>query len=112
MAKRKKAKAVKDKQAVTTEQLEAIVNVLSMLIDHANRVASKAQVAVVAARDLLVSKGIVTEGEWDSAVDRVEREQATLFALDPDAQRALDEIRRLLDLAEPNGGTPEEGGEA
>jgi hypothetical protein len=99
-------------QVVTAEQVEAILNVLNMLIDHADRVASKAQVGVVAARDLLVSKGIVTEEEWDAAVDRVERGQATLFALDPDVQRAVDEIRRLLDPEEPNGGSPEEGGEA
>lgn len=52
------------------------------------------------------------EEEWDTAVDRVERAQATLFALDPDVQRAVDEIRRLLDKEEPNAGAPEEGGEA
>jgi hypothetical protein len=94
---------------VSTEQLEAILNVLDTLIAHAGRVASKAQVGVVAARDLLVSKAIVTEAEWDVAVDRVEREQAKLFALDPDAQRAVDGIRRLLNR---NGGAPDEGGEA
>jgi hypothetical protein len=99
-------------QGVTTEQLEAILNVLNMLIDHADRVASKAQVAVVAARDLLVSKGLVTEEEWDAAVDRVESGQATLFAMDPDVQSTMDEIRRLLDPEEPNAGAPEEGGEA
>ena len=37
---------------VTTEQLEAILNVLDVLIDHADRVATHAQVVVVAARDL------------------------------------------------------------
>ncbi len=109
MAKRRKAPAVKDHER---RQLEAILNVLNMLIDHAGRVASKAQVAVVAARDLLVSKGIVTEAEWDAAVDRVERGQATLFALDPDVQRAVDEIQRLLEPEEPNGSAPDEGGEA
>ena len=61
---------------VTTEQLEAVLNVLNMLIDHADQVASKAQLGVVAARDLLVSKGIVTEREWDAAVDRVQRGRA------------------------------------
>jgi hypothetical protein len=99
-------------KAVTTEQFEAILNVLNMLIDHADRVASKAQIAVVAARDLLVSKGIVTEEEWDAAVDRVERGHAMLFDLDPDVQRTMDELRRLLDLEEPNAGAPDEGGEA
>ena len=99
-------------RVVTTEQLEAILNVLNMLIRHADRVASKAQVSVVAARDLLVSKGIVSDAEWDAAVNQVEREQATLFTLDPDVQRTVDEIQRLLEQAEPNGGAPEEGGEA
>ena len=101
-----------ESKAVAAEQLEAILNVLNMLIDHADRVASKAQVAVVAARDLLVSKGIVTEEEWDAAVDRVERGHATLFALDPDVERTMDEMRRLLNLEEPNADTPDEGGEA
>ena len=50
--------------------------------------------------------------EWDAAVDRVEREQAMLFALDPDVQRSMDEIRRLLDSEDPNGRAPEERGEA
>ena len=109
-AKRQKAKA--HPKAMTPEQLEAILNVLNMLIDHADRVASRAQIGVLAARDLLVSKGIITDAAWDAAVDRVERGQATLFALDPDVQRAVDEIRGLLNPEEPNGGTPEEGGEA
>ena len=113
MTKRKKAKKVTrtaaQSKTATTDQIEAILNVLDMLIRHADRVATKAQIGVVAARDLLVSKGIVTEAEWDAAVDRVGRGQATLFALDPDVQRAVDEIRRLLDPDEPNGGTPEEG---
>ena len=109
-AKRQKAKA--HPKAMTPEQLEAILNVLNMLIDHADRVASRAQIGVLAARDLLVSKGIITDAAWDAAVDRVERGQATLFALDPDVQRAVDELRGLLDPDEPNGGTPEEGGEA
>ena len=94
---------------VTTEQLEAVLNVLDVLIDHADRVATHAQVVVVAARDLLVSKGLVTEAEWDIAVDRVERGQGTLFALDPDVHRAVDEIRRLLAA---DGRAPDEGGEA
>lgn len=97
---------------VTPEQLEAILKVLNMLIDHADRVASNAQVGVVAARDLLVGKGLVTEAEWDAAVDRVERAQAMLFALDPDVRRAVGEVRRLLDLGEPDGDAPDEGGEA
>ena len=78
-------------RVVTTEQLEAILNVLNMLIRHADRVASKTHISVVAARDLLVSKGIVSDAEWDAAVNRVEREQATLFTLDPDVQRTVDE---------------------
>jgi hypothetical protein len=109
-AKRQKAKT--HPKAVTTDQLEAILNVLNMLIDHADRVASRAQIGVVAARDLLVSKGIITDAAWDAAVDRVERRQARLFALDPDVQRAVDEIRGLLHPEEPDGGAPEEGGEA
>jgi hypothetical protein len=121
MAKRQKPKRPKAKRqktkthpkaVTTTDQLDAILNVLNMLIDHADRVASRAQIGVLAARDLLVSKGIITDAAWDAAVDRVERGQATLFALDPEVQRAVDEIRGLLDPEEPNGGTPEEGGEA
>ena len=99
---------------MATEQLEAVLYSLNTLIQHADRVASRAQFGVVAARDLLVSKGIATEEEWDAAVDRVETDQATLFAMDPDVQSAADEIRRLLLGTEgPNdAGAPEEGGEA
>ena len=114
-AKTQKAKTQKAKthpKVVAPDQLDAILNVLSMLIDHADRVASRAQIGVLAARDLLVSKGLITDAAWDAAVDRVERGQATLFALDPDVQRAVDEIRGLLDPVEPNGGAPDEGGEA
>lgn len=113
--KRQKAKRPKAKthpKAMPPDQLEAILNVLNLLIGHADRVASRAQIGVLAARDLLVSKGIITDAAWDAAVDRVERGQATLFALDPDIQRAMDEIRGLLDSEELNGGAPEEGGEA
>ena len=109
-ATRQRAKA--HPKAMPPDQLEAILNVLNMLIDHADRVASRAQIGVLAARDLLVSKGIITDAAWDAAVDRVERGQATLFALDPDVQRAVDEIRGLLDPEGLNGGAPEEGGEA
>jgi hypothetical protein len=114
-AKKQKAKRPNAKthpKTMPPDRLEAILNVLNMLIDHADRVASRAQIGALAARDLLVSKGIITDAAWDAAVDRVERGQATLFALDPDVQRAVDEIRGLLDPAEPNGGAPEEGGEA
>jgi len=99
-------------KVVTTEQLGAIVEVLNMLIDHADTAGSSAQVGVVVVRDLLMRKGLFTEGEWEAAVGRVEREQATLFAIDPDARRAVEEIRRLLDLGQPNDDPPDEGGEA
>ena len=113
--KRPKAKRPKAKthpKAMPPDHLEAILNVLNMLIDHADRVASRAQIGVLAARELLVSKGIITDAAWHAAVDRVERGQATRFALDPDVQRAVDEIRGLLDPEELNGSAPEEGGEA
>ena len=77
---------------VITDQLEAILNVLNLLVSHADRAATKAQFGVIAARDLLVSKGIVTEEEWDAAIERLEQEHTTLFAMDPDVQSALDEI--------------------
>ena len=69
-AQRQKAKTP-PKAVTTTDQLEAILNVLNMLIDHADRVASRAQIGVLAARDLLASKGIITDAAWDAAVDRV-----------------------------------------
>jgi hypothetical protein len=46
-------------------------------------------------RNILVAKGVMSEEEWDSAVSEVERDQETLFRLDPDVQAALNDIRRV-----------------
>ena len=44
---------------------------------------------------MLVGKGIVTEDEWDDAIDAVEADQRTLAELDPEVQESLAEIRRI-----------------
>lgn len=81
---------------VTRATIEAVMNVLQLLLDHNSRMAEDAKTATVAMRRLLEKKGIVSESEWDAAVDRVRAEEETLFALDPEAQKARDEVRRLL----------------
>jgi len=92
-------------EPVSGETLEAVINALRVWLDHLGTVAENAATAAVAARNLLVSKGLVTEEEWDSAVDEVRRQHATLLGMDPEAQVAIDELRRLL------GGEGREGGQ-
>ncbi len=58
--------------------------------------ASDAKRGIVAVRNLLVAKGAISKDEFDGAVDKVEAEQKTLFALDPDIRDAMEKIRRIL----------------
>jgi hypothetical protein len=98
---------------VTGATLEAVLNVLKVWLEHLDRVAGNAQTGMVAARDLLVSKGIVSAEEWDTAYDRVETDQRVLFSMDAEVPAALDELQRLVSPEEkPDAGAPEEGGEA
>ena len=71
-------------------------NILMLLMEHTDRIADRAHVAVGAIRNLLVSKGLVSEPEWDAAIARVQANNEVLFALDPDIREIMEQLRRDL----------------
>jgi hypothetical protein len=85
---------------VTGEQLDAVINVLRVLVEHYHHVSENAETAAIAAGNLLVDKGLISGAEWDEAYDRVKAERQTLLAMDPDAQEAMKELRRMFSAPE------------
>lgn len=84
--------------AFTPEQRAFLVDLfrsVNMLLAHASDVSATTAGALAALRKVLTARGIVTNEEWDAAVEEFQDDEHTLSTLDPDVQAAPERIRRV-----------------